>query len=52
MNEGLNGWHGLFFFCLVAGLLTIIGGVLAAAAVRLSVRDDFFQEDEKVESYS
>jgi hypothetical protein len=44
MNDGLNFWHGILLFLLIAGLLGVIGAFLGAAAIRLSVRDDYFED--------
>ena len=44
MSQGLNFWYGILtFLVIVAGLLTL-GLFLGAAAIRMSVRDDYFEE--------
>jgi hypothetical protein len=48
MSEGLNFWYGILIFLIIVGVLSIIGGVLAAAAVRLSVRDDYFEDPDSL----
>ena len=47
MSEGLNFWFGILIFLAIAGALALVGGVLVAAAVRLSVRDDYFEEPDE-----
>jgi hypothetical protein len=44
MTEGLNFWYGIMIFCGIVTILGIIGGFLGLAAIRLSVRDDYFEE--------
>jgi len=44
MSEGLNFWYGILIFLIIVGFLAIVGGLLAFAAIRLSVRDDYFED--------
>lgn len=48
MSEGLNFWYGILAFLMIVGVLATIGGVLAAAAIRLMVRDDYFEDPESL----
>jgi|GEM_PF-6189228 len=47
MTEGLNFWHGIIIFFMIITVLGTIACFLGAAAIRLSVRDDFFEEPEQ-----
>ncbi|HWD39907.1 MAG TPA: hypothetical protein VG944_13750 [Fimbriimonas sp.] len=48
MSEGLNFWYGIVFFVLIVGALAVVGGVFAAAAIRMMVRDDYFEEPDSM----
>ncbi len=48
MGEGLNFWDGIVIFLVIAGFLAVVGGVLATAAIRLSIRDDYFDDPDEI----
>jgi hypothetical protein len=48
VSEGLNFWYGILVFLIFVGVLGIIGGMLTWAAIRLSVRDDYFSDPDSL----
>ena len=48
MSEGLNFWYGIVIFCIIAGGVGVAGLFLGAAAIRLMVRDDYFEEPDRI----
>jgi hypothetical protein len=48
MSEGLNFWYGILTFLVIVGILATVGFFFAAAAIRLSVRDDYFEDPDEI----
>jgi hypothetical protein len=48
MNDGLTFWYGILTFLIfVAGIATV-AGILGWAAIRMSVRDDYFSDPDSL----
>jgi hypothetical protein len=44
MGEGLNFWYGILIFLMIVGGLLVLATFLGSAAIRLMVRDDYFED--------
>lgn len=48
MNSGLNFWDGIVAFLIITAGIGVIGLFLGAAAIRLMVRDDYFEDPDTI----
>ncbi len=48
MSQGLNFWYGILAFLVIVGGLLTVAGFLLAAAIRLGVRDDYFEDPDRI----